>query len=216
MPNYQNSIIYKLVCLDSTILDIYVGSSTNFIKRKQQHKADCYNLNGKNYNYYVYKFIRLHGCFINWQMIEIEKFPCNTKRELETRERFHIEDLVATLNQKVPTQSKKDYRVKNKVKIALADKEYNDKNKVKIAVKHREYYDANLEVILQQKKDYYKENKDYVKDKVKQYNENNKEKIQAKRNQRILCECGKEYPYSHKVDHMRSNFHQDFIKLKSN
>ena len=45
--DYSKSMIYKLCCKDVNIKEIYVGSTTNLIKRKYQHKADCYNKNRK-------------------------------------------------------------------------------------------------------------------------------------------------------------------------
>ena len=37
MPNYQNTIIYKLINYDCPE-HVYVGSTTNWVKRKQHHK----------------------------------------------------------------------------------------------------------------------------------------------------------------------------------
>ena len=36
--DYLNTIIYKIVCKDLSISDVYVGQTTNFTKRKSQHK----------------------------------------------------------------------------------------------------------------------------------------------------------------------------------
>ena len=38
--DYSNTIIYKIYCNDSSVTDIYIGHTTNFIKRKYQHKKD--------------------------------------------------------------------------------------------------------------------------------------------------------------------------------
>ena len=43
--NYSKTIIYKIRCEDENITDIYVGSTTNFIKRKNIHKSVCNNEN---------------------------------------------------------------------------------------------------------------------------------------------------------------------------
>ena len=34
--NYSSTIIYKIVCKDLNVKDIYIGHTTNFIKRKAQ------------------------------------------------------------------------------------------------------------------------------------------------------------------------------------
>ena len=37
--DYSNTIIYKIHCKDSNVNEIYVGHTTNFTKRKNQHKT---------------------------------------------------------------------------------------------------------------------------------------------------------------------------------
>jgi len=44
MVNYEKSTIYKIVCKDVNIKDCYVGSTTNFNRRKQEHKYNCNNV----------------------------------------------------------------------------------------------------------------------------------------------------------------------------
>ena len=100
MVNYGKSMIYKLVCNDVNISDCYVGSTTNFYRRKQEHKSNCCNVNSKIYNSYKYIFIRANGGFENWSMIIIENYSCENKRELEKKERYFMELLNATLNTK--------------------------------------------------------------------------------------------------------------------
>jgi hypothetical protein len=67
-------------------------------EEKQSHKKDCNNQNDKNYNIKLYKMIRDNGGWENWRMIEIEKFPCNDKREAEYREEYYRKTLKAELN----------------------------------------------------------------------------------------------------------------------
>ncbi len=43
MVNYSKGLVYKLCCNDTNIKDIYVGSTTNFIRRKSDHKSACDN-----------------------------------------------------------------------------------------------------------------------------------------------------------------------------
>ena len=40
---YENGLIYKVCCNDPTISDCYIGSTTNIVKRKQNHKHNCNN-----------------------------------------------------------------------------------------------------------------------------------------------------------------------------
>ena len=43
--DYSKTIIYKIVCNDLNITDLYIGHTTNFIKRKATHKSNCNNIN---------------------------------------------------------------------------------------------------------------------------------------------------------------------------
>ena len=36
--DYSKTIIYKIVCKDLAVKDVYVGSTTHFINRKYGHK----------------------------------------------------------------------------------------------------------------------------------------------------------------------------------
>jgi hypothetical protein len=112
--NYENTIIYKLVCKDLNVKDLYVGHTTNFTKRKSNHKSDCNNPQNKNYDVPVYQFIRENGGWENWDMIEIEKYTCEDKNEATARERYWYEELKATLNACVPARTKQEYYEKHK------------------------------------------------------------------------------------------------------
>ena len=79
--NYQDTIIYKICCNDLNVKYVYVRHTTNFIKRKANHKSNCNNSGGKIYNLKVYQTIRDNGNWDNWSMIKIEDYPCNDKLE---------------------------------------------------------------------------------------------------------------------------------------
>lgn len=149
--NYQNTIIYKIVCKDLNIKDLYVGHTTNFTQRKKSHKKSCNHSYEKGYNYYVYEFIRENGGWDNWDMIEVEKYSCEDRYEALKQERYWIEELKATLNKKIPSQKKEEWTNKNK------------------------------EHIDQYKKNWYKENKQEIIDRQKAYYEKNKDRINEKR-----------------------------------
>ena len=63
--NYQDTIIYKICCNDLNVKYVYVGHTTNFIKRKAVHKCCCNNMNSKGHNLKVYKTIRKYGGWKN-------------------------------------------------------------------------------------------------------------------------------------------------------
>jgi hypothetical protein len=107
MPDYTKSIIYKLCCKDTTIEDIYIGSTTNFYDRKAQHKR---TLRYTDKQIPAYIFIRDNGGWDNWDMIMIREVNCNSKLELHKEERKTIEELKPTLNHNIPGRTKKEYR----------------------------------------------------------------------------------------------------------
>ena len=129
--NFQKTIIYKLVCNDINITDIYVGATTDFIRRKSEHKASCNNPNNKKYNLKIYQCIRDNGGFINWTMLEVEKYPCNNNHESAIRERFNLELLSANLNKRIPCRTIQEYNETNKEKISSDHKQYRELNKEK-------------------------------------------------------------------------------------
>ena len=100
--DYSKCVIYKIVCNDLSIEDIYVGSTTEFIKRKYRHKRNTNFEGSKEYNFNVYKCIRENGGWENWSMYEIEKYPCNDSNEARAKERYWYEELKANLNMRTP------------------------------------------------------------------------------------------------------------------
>ena len=140
--NYEKSIIYKLVCLDTNITDIYIGSTTNFKSRKSRHKQNT----NKNLNIRVYNFIRQYGGWSNWKMIEIETYSCSNKRELEKREFELIQELKPTLNCKTNfyTLTKKEYykmwKQQNRESLREYQNEYAKTNKDKKKEYDRQRY----------------------------------------------------------------------------
>jgi hypothetical protein len=154
MPIYQNSIIYKIChCNDLNNENIYIGSTTNFRNRKCGHKTTCNNEKDKNYNIFVYTYIRDNGGWDNFVMIPIEVFPCNDKKELEVRERHHIELLKPKLNKVIPTRTQKEYREENKENLAEQKKQYRNDNKEKLLANKKQYREANKEIINQKTKE---------------------------------------------------------------
>ena len=109
MPDYEKTIIYKLVCNDLNVKDIYVGHTINFIDRKNVHKSSVKNENNNGYNCKKAKIIRENGGWDNWSMVEIEKYPCNNKYEARARENYWYEVLNATMNSQVPIKAPKKY-----------------------------------------------------------------------------------------------------------
>ena len=197
--DYSRTQFYKIVCKDLTIIEIYVGHSTNWTKRKNKHKYSCNNENSKEYNYPVYQFIRNNGGWDNWDMILIEDYSCENKLQATQRERYWIETLNATLNCNIPSRTYQEYYETNKDKILQQTKQYIQENKDQILQQRKQYREENVELISQRKSIYY---------------EKNKERIIQKRNEKITCECGSSVIRANLGRHQQSKKHQDYMEQK--
>ena len=175
--DYSRTIIYKIVCKDLQVTQCYVGHTTDFTNRKRCHKINCYNENGEKYHYYLYTCIRENGGFENFDMIEIEKYPCLDVYEAHKRERYWIETLNAELNKYIPTRTHKEYYEQNRDYFLEKKKEWNIQNKEKIYNHNKEYYAQNKE----QWKNYRNQHKEQIKEYNKNWYEKNKEEINRKR-----------------------------------
>jgi len=149
--------IYKIVCNDENVKDVYVGSTKDFARRCMDHK---YNTNGRYFNLKVYQFIRANGGWDNWSMKPIKVFNCNTKKERLLEERRYVEKLNSTLNSSIPGRTHKE-----------SDKEWWDNNKQYI----KQYREKNKDKIKEYQQSYKIKNKD----KINEYRIKNKDKINA-------------------------------------
>ena len=90
--NYAKTIIYTIRTGNS----LYVGSTTHYVNRKNQHKSNIYNENDNyKYNYKLYKTIRENG---EWDMQPHSKYQCNDGVEQKLEEERIRQLLKADLN----------------------------------------------------------------------------------------------------------------------
>jgi hypothetical protein len=113
--DHSNTTIYKLVHKeDYDNVNIYIGSTTDFIRRKNKHKSDCNCVTSKSHNDKKYQYIRGNGGWEEWNMIEVEKFSCNDKREAEAREEYwrcHFNSQLNTKRAYTTVEQKKQYYI---------------------------------------------------------------------------------------------------------
>jgi len=168
------------------IKECYVGSTRNFRTRKSNHKSKCNNDKTKEYHFNVYQFIRANGGWDCFSMVMVEEFKHDTKLQLRSRERHHIETLKATLNKQIPSRSP------------------------------AEYYSDNIEVIKVRKAEYHQNNREVLNAKMKIYHQNNREELARKQLTKHTCICGVQYTQSNKGRHLKSKKHTDFITTELN
>jgi len=181
--DYSKSVIYKIEHIDKPEL-VYVGSTTDFIKRKYNHKSTCNNENERQHNLKLYQMIRDNGNWDSFKIMIIKEFPCNSKTELLIEEEKYRKELQASLNDKKAYQTTNEYleyyinyRIQNKEKIKIKKTNYNKKNKEKIKEQQKEYYKNNIDKI----------------------------------NELFNCICGGKFSFGHKSRHEKSKKHINFI-----
>jgi len=198
MPDYSQGKIYQIVN-DEMPGVCYIGSTTMSLNtRFGNHRCHAKN----------------RGCISSKQLFEygnpyieiLEEYPCQTRKELEQRERYYIEN-THCINKFIPTRSKKEYHQDNREQISLKKKEYHQDNREQINAKKKDYYEKNKEQRNAKMKEYREKNKEQRNAKMKEYNEKNKEQINAKRREKIECECGCIVSRNSLSRHKKSNRH---------
>jgi hypothetical protein len=236
MTDYSKMIIYKIQHQDDENL-IYIGSTTNFTKRKHLHKYCSLKPNYRDYNIKLYKMIRDNGGWESFRMIEVKPYPCENKREAEKEEDRIMLEMKATMNNNRACRSETQYKIDNKEIIAEKNKEYYNLNKEQKAKYKREYNILNKEKIAEKNKEYRILNKERIKEytkeyiilnkeKKREYNILNKEKItnykkeyyihnkeiyKEKGSKKINCECGSVVCSFSLSNHKQTKKHLQYI-----
>jgi hypothetical protein len=213
MPKFDIYMIWGKA-QDGNILRYY-GSTSNFIKRKYNHKKNYegWVKNGRPNNKKCSAFFIIDNG--DWRMEKIDEID-GELWEARKKEGEYIKNnecvniLVASRNMKewyednkeVILEKKKKYRAINKDKLAEKDKQYKLAHKDEITKKRKEYYKKNINEILKKRKEHHKKN----------YNLK-KNEISEKRKEKITCECGSEIRKSDIAQHRKTKKH---INLLSN
>jgi hypothetical protein len=118
MPDYSKGRIYKIVSENTD--KVYIGSTTvqYLCKRLGNHKAEPVEKGCTSKQILDYGDVKI---------IEIEKYPCNSKKELEERESYLIKNTENFVNKIIPVRSKEELREMKKIH----DKKYYENNKEK-------------------------------------------------------------------------------------
>lgn len=205
--------VYKLGCLNVNVTDIYVGSTKSLRNRKQSHKQGCETETNRSHHYPVYECIRANGGWVNWDLVVIETVTYNEKYELRARERYWLETLKASLNSKIPTRTKPEWREENKEKIRKSKSEYYQENKPLLQEQRKARYEENKERYLAQNREYQERNKDVISAKHAEYRRENAEAIKANKSRQVVCECGITYTHCHESRHRRTARHIALISI---
>ena len=157
MNGYENGKIYSLKCNGL----VYYGSTRTTLERRMVvHKAPSNGCSSK-------QLFELGEVEIQL----VENYPCNSKRELEKREQYYIDNFEC-INKVNAFTDLKEYLLVNKdiikEKKCVWGKKYREDNE-DLVKRKKEFYDENRDKILEQKKKYYEANKEKIKQKTKEY-----------------------------------------------
>ena len=167
MIDSSNCCIYKIEHIEKDDL-IYIGHTTNFTKRKKQHKTSSKSERPRFYNLKLYEMIRKNGGWDMFRMLEVEKFSCSDKREAERRENEVMKELKANMNMKnsfMTNEEKleyiKTYNETHKERLKEHDKQYREHHKAQ----QHEYYMRNADEFKAKNKENRLKNIELVKEK---------------------------------------------------
>jgi len=184
--DWSNTVLYKLCSNNPLIEDEYVGKSGDFHIRKIAHKSVCNNVKSEGYNYEVYKFIRENGGYDNWDFEILETANLENEKEASNLERYWIEKLKPSLNERLPAQTPEELAEYHKV--------YN-------RIRHRKKMEDP---------EYRK--KKYETNKKRSEDPEVKKKEAATKKEQITCVCGAIHTRGGKSQHIKTEKHKEYLK----
>ena len=188
-------IFYIIKCMNLAKREIYVGSTFNFVKRKNQHKTACNNLNNKDHNLKVYVYIRENGGWDNFNMTMLDRKVCIDMLEARKYEQTLITQYKANLNSIKAFGNRPEY-----------SKQYN--------IEHKEQYNKwrseNIDRLKEKQKEYNIEHSEELKEYHKQRYLKKSEKLKEK----ITCECGTICCRAQMTQHIKTKKHQAYLATK--
>jgi len=202
--DYSKTIIYKIYCKDQSIIDVYVGHTTSFIKRKYQHKVSCNNLKNKQK---LYKMIRENGGWDNWEMSEIASYNCKNSFEAKIKEQEEYEylkkmkqphDIQCAVFSRITNMLCEKNKEKNKENIENVSFSDNDNNDNKKTPKNAEKFYCKLcDFICSKTSDWNRHvlTAKHQKTQNDNKNGNNDNKKTPKNAEIFQCDCGKVYTH---------------------
>ncbi len=165
-------IFYKISCFNPNITDCYIGSTTDFVKRKYTHRCMCKNKKYNNWLNKLYVVMNENGGWANWAMNIIDKKKCSLI-DARIHETKLMDQHNSTLN-------------KNR---AFITEEQRTENIKKWKLDNKEYLEQKYKLDTEKRKAYMVKWRQKNQDKVKQYYETQKKK---KQNDSLVNQCNSE------------------------
>ena len=216
---YNNSKIYKIepIC-EYEEGEIYIGSTCEkyLSNRMAGHRANYKRwLNGtEKTKCKAYDLFDKYG-IDNCQILLLEMINVKSKEELLAKESYYIRNLKCvniTIPDRTPKEWHHDYYQKNKENFSNIQKEYYKQNKETIDKRNKEYYEKHKEKLIEYYKQYRIDNLQQKIEYDKKYREENKEKIQARKKEKITCDCGHVINRDELSRHKKSKKHLKYLE----
>jgi hypothetical protein len=147
--NYQKGKIYKIV--SNVTDDVYYGSTTQILSKRLGEHRSKYKLYLKQLYGYTTSFKLIET--ENYEIVLVENYPCCSKDELNSRERFYIENNKC-VNKVVPsrTREEREKTIRDE-KLQKKDRNENRNKTLEKKIYDEQYYQNNKEHILKRMKE---------------------------------------------------------------
>ena len=122
MSKYQNAKVYKIVSKNTD--KCYVGSTCQELKERLREHITNFKIDSATTSKHILKF----G---DYEIILIENYCCENKKELRNKERFYIESL-NSVNKVIPGRTKKQYYQHNAAALKEYQKQYIEDNRANL------------------------------------------------------------------------------------
>ena len=187
-------------------------------RHRKDYKSFKRGQKGHTRSFDIFNEYGIDTCKIEW----IEDYPCNTKKELEAREGFYIQNLECA-NRNVMGRTPKEYREQNIDSVKAYKQQWYENNRGIILDKAKE--EPDVKEICVCGSTYWMKRKYIHEQRVKhckyiQALQNTTPKPQPmtkderneKRKEKHICLCGSTYRKSDKAKHERTQKHQHYLK----
>jgi hypothetical protein len=162
MPDFQQGKIYKIVSGNL----VYIGSTTQTLKARLTGHIGDYKRRGQKT---CTSYLLIESG--QYEISLIESYPCQSKTELSTRERFWIETTTC-VNKIIPGRTQQEWNEAHQEQLNEYKKEYGKHYNEK----RRDQRQENGDELRQRDNEYYRQNCEVKKARQRAYNEKNREK----------------------------------------
>jgi hypothetical protein len=202
---FHNSKIYKIT--DNANTKTYYGSTTQTLaERMASHRRTYRCGNFGTTASLIFSEFGIDNCKIEL----VESCKCENIDELRRIEGKYIKENDC-INRNIAGRTKKEYDIDNHDKILAQRKEYRKRTPELHKKLKKQYYEGHQDQILAYQRQYVAKNKDKINEQNRLYREQNRDRLNAIKRERVICDCGVEYPRGNKKYHIQTQKHVEYL-----